>query len=110
VKFPIVPNVRPDPAIVVITELTGLPVAKPVRVSVPLSTYGTLIVLASTTEYAEPAIGVAVHPVGIPTTDIPLVVSVLTFPSGAVTVTENVTGPAAGLVYVPSDTECEELV
>jgi hypothetical protein len=69
-------------------------------------------VLASTTAYVEPAIVVAVHPVGIPTTETPLVVSVLAFPSGAVTVTENVTGPAlaAGLVYVSSDTECEELV
>jgi hypothetical protein len=51
-----------------------------------------------------------VHPVGIPTTETPLVVSVLVCPSGAVTMTENATDPDAGLVYVPSDTECEELV
>lgn len=37
VKLPIVPNVRLDPAIVLITELTGLFVAKPVRDPAPLS-------------------------------------------------------------------------
>jgi urea transporter len=92
------------------TELTGLPVAKPVRLPVPLSAYETLIAFESTTVYVEPAIAVAVNPVGIPTTEIPLVVSVVVYPSGLVTMTENATGPAAGLVYVPSDTECEELV
>jgi hypothetical protein len=53
-----------------------------------------------------------VHPVGIPTTETPLVVSGVMCPSGAVTITENVTwpDPDAGLVYVPSDTECEALV
>jgi hypothetical protein len=39
VKFPIVPKVRPDPEIVVITELTGLPVAKSARDPVPLRAY-----------------------------------------------------------------------
>jgi hypothetical protein len=51
-----------------------------------------------------------VQPVGIPTTETPLVVSVVVYPSGLVTITENVTEPDEGLVYVPSDTECEELV
>jgi hypothetical protein len=36
VKLPVVPKVRPDPVIVSIAELTGLPTAKPVRAPVPL--------------------------------------------------------------------------
>lgn len=104
-KFPIVPNDTLGPEIAVITELTSFPVANPVRAPVPLSVYGTLITDASTTAYVELASVLAVQPVGIPTTETPLVVSVAMYPSGAVTITENVTGPDAGAVYVPIDTE-----
>ena len=110
VKLPVVPNVRPGPEIALSTELTEFPVAKPARAPVPLRAYGTLIAVPSTTAYVEPESVAAVQPVGIATTDMPLVVSVAVCPSGLVTTTENVTGPAAGLVYVPSDTEWEELV
>ena len=109
VKLPVVPNVRPDPVIASITELTWLPAAKPARASVPLSVYGTLTADPSTTAYVELAIVVAVHPAGVPMTEIPLVVRVFVCPSGAVTTTENATEPETGLVYVPSDTEWEEI-
>ena len=75
----------------------------------PLSVYGTLTADPSTTAYVELAIVVAVHPAGVPMTEIPLVVRVFVCPSGAVTTTENATEPETGLVYVPSDTEWEEI-
>jgi hypothetical protein len=105
VKFPIVPNDTLGPEIALITELTAFPVAKPVRAPVPVSAYGVLIADPSTTAYVDIASVVAVQPVGIPTTETPLVVSVAVYPSGAVTMTENVTGPDAGAVYVLIDTE-----
>jgi hypothetical protein len=108
VKLPVVPNVRPGPVIASITELTWLPAAKPARASVPLSAYGTLTADPSTTAYIELAIVVAVHPTGVPMTEMPLVVRVVVYPSGAVTTTENATEPEPGLVYVPSDTEWDK--
>jgi hypothetical protein len=110
VKLPVAPNATFGPEIALIAEPTSIPAAKPARAPVPLRAYGTLTADPSTTAYAEPAIVVAVHPVGIPTTETPLVARVVVYPSGAVTITENATEPDAGLVYVPSDTECEELV
>ena len=49
---------------------------------------------------------VAVHALGTTATATALVVSVAVYPSGAVTMTENVTGPEPGAVYVDNETEC----
>jgi hypothetical protein len=107
-KLPVGPNAKFRPAISSIAELTAVPVTKPAPV--PLMAYCTLAVDPSTTEYAELASVDAVHPVGAGSTETPLIVSVVTCPSGAVTTTANVTGPEAGAVYVLRETECVALV
>ena len=68
--------------------------------------YGTWTVEPSTAAYTEPARLAAVHALGTAATATELVVSVAVYPSGAVTMTENVTGPEAGAVYVDNATEC----